>query len=158
MYFVVGLEGKEYGPAKMHQLRAWVAERRIMPSTMLRDERSHETVLAGSLSDLFPQSTRAMVDPAPVSQDRYEPKVYSSLKFLTKAEDAFPWGSIVRSFLAVALFWVLQGVGLIFGVFALITAVQCQRQGNKYGSLAIGVAVLALLVVGIGWFLRVQGA
>ncbi len=129
-----------------------------MPSTMLRDERSLETVLAGSLSDLFPQSNRALADSAPLSQDRYAPNVYSSLKFLTRAEDAFPWGSIVRSLLAVVLFWVLQGIGLIFGVFALITAIQCQRQGNKYGMLAIGVAVLALFVVGIGWYLKVRGA
>jgi hypothetical protein len=68
------------------------------------------------------------------------------------------WGVIIRSVLAVAVFFFLHGLGLIFSGYALYYAIQIQSSGSKYGVIAILIAVAALGIVGIGWMMRIQGA
>src|SRR5687767_928426 len=38
MYKVIGIDGKEYGPVSLEQLRQWIRERRINSETLLQAE------------------------------------------------------------------------------------------------------------------------
>ncbi|MEQ1822499.1 MAG: hypothetical protein ABL949_08315 [Fimbriimonadaceae bacterium] len=165
MYFVIGSDGSEYGPASIQQLQAWVTENRVTPLTMLKDANTGERTKAGSLMELFPSNPVFAPDSGPAKQDPYEANPYGqnyqnpyAATPVKMQDESFPWGSIIRSVAAVAVFFLLQGLGFIFGIYALVTAIQCQLSGNKYGPLAIIVAVIALGVVALGWFMRSQGA
>jgi hypothetical protein len=165
VYFVIGPDGSEYGPASIQQLQAWVAENRVTPLTMLKDSNTGERTKAGSLLELFPSNPVFAPDTGPVKQNPYEANPYGQnyqnpygTGSVKVQDDSFPWGSIIRSVAAVAVFFLLHGLGFIFGIYALVTAIQCQTSGNKYGPVAIAVAVIALGVVALGWFMRAQGA
>ena len=42
MYYILGGDGKEYGPASADQIREWIRERRANAQTRIRAENSTE--------------------------------------------------------------------------------------------------------------------
>jgi hypothetical protein len=73
------------------------------------------------------------------------------------ANDGMFWGAIVRSVLAVVMFFVFNGLGFIFGGYALYYAIRCHQSGNEKGKIAIAVAGLALASVLVGWMFKLSG-
>src|SRR5258708_3664261 len=54
-YYVIGDQGQKYGPAEVATLNQWVAERRLLPQTMLEDELSGGQIVASAVTGLnFP--------------------------------------------------------------------------------------------------------
>jgi hypothetical protein len=52
-YFVIAADGSRYGPADLNMLRAWVAQGRITPETLLEEESSRQRVPARMVAGLF---------------------------------------------------------------------------------------------------------
>ncbi|RYG23213.1 hypothetical protein EON82_14705 [bacterium] len=153
-YMVTGVDGKEYGPTDIATLKTWAAENRLAPHTMLRDFTTGQQMTAGSLTELFPASAAPGVLPVgmPYPRDGYQAAPVSQ----DHGGGAFAW-IIVRALLAVVLFFILKGLGLIIAAYTVASAVQLNGTGSKYGIPAIVISVLALVVVGIGWLLRLSG-
>jgi hypothetical protein len=155
-YMVTGPDGKEYGPASIDTLKEWVQDNRLRPESMLRDFHSGQVLPASQVPGLF-----AMAPPVAGNPYAYQqpPQTYTPPTYATTASsdgNGEFWGSIIRSVLAVAVFFALHGLGLIFAAYALYYAIQAKAHGNKYGTIAIIVASIALATVGIGWFLRIS--
>lgn len=64
-------------------------------------------------------------------------------------------GSIlIRCALALVLFFVLRGLGLIIAGYAVVYAFQLKGRGSKYGTMALVASILTLVLIGIGWIVR----
>ena len=149
-YIVMGSDGKEYGPVGFDELRLWVSENRLSPQTLLRDFNSGSTMAAQTIPGLFAAVAPQFHTP-PMTHDVAMPKA-------SKESMGPLWGVIVRSVLAVGVFFLLHGLGLVFGAYALYYAVQCKLDGYRYGWIAIFIALAAVAIVGIGWLLRLSGS
>lgn len=159
-YFVIGPDGAQYGPADVQTLRSWAEQNRLGPQTQLRDAATGQIVIANSVPGIFaapPAPGPAApglysAPPAPVNYPR------QTMAAPSNAGDGAFWGSIIRSVAALVFFFLLHGLGVIFAGYALYYAVQCKQHGNSKGGIAIGVAVFSLVVIIIGWVLRLGGA
>jgi len=73
-YFVIGADGQRYGPADIDTLVAWVAEGRIVGSTVLIERGTDRQLLASALPAIDAALRRAAVTgsggPAPVVVER----------------------------------------------------------------------------------------
>src|SRR4051812_28802481 len=70
MYFILGADGREYGPVTTEQLRQWIAENRANAQTRIRAEDTTQWQLLGELAEFAPQLsvvTPSSVAPAPFS-------------------------------------------------------------------------------------------
>ncbi len=154
---VMGPDGKEYGPANVALLKQWGEQNRISPQTMLRDFQTGQTMAASSVTGIFDT-----VAPPAVSPDPYV-SVYQ------RATTAVPLGydsqdsgkgeligSIVRSALGVLVFFLFRGIGLFLAAYAVVYAFRANSKGHRYGQLAIGISLLALVIVIIGWVFRLS--
>jgi hypothetical protein len=54
MYYIIGADGREYGPVTSEQLRQWIAEGRANAQSKVRAENSSEWKLLGEFTDLSP--------------------------------------------------------------------------------------------------------
>lgn len=159
-YMVTGADGKDYGPVTFAELQEWKNQERIGPDTRVRNFHTGQVLMASAVPGLFGAAPISAPMSAPVDWSQppapstYNPHAYSTAQGDGKKELLY---SILRSVLAVVFFFVLHGIGLIFGVYAVIYAFQCHSKGNKYGLLAIGISIAALIAVAIGWMLRMGG-
>lgn len=53
-------------------------------------------------------------------------------------------------------FFVLHGLGLVFGIYAVIYGFQAHSSGHKYGTVALVVSPVSMVAILIGWGLRLQ--
>ena len=67
-------------------------------------------------------------------------------------------GAIIRCCIAIALFFVFKWAGIISGIYAMVYAVQAKSKGHKYGTAAIIMASIVLLIVVVGNFLNFNGS
>lgn len=153
-YFVIGPDGQEYGPTNVDGLREWAAQNRLISTTMLKNVATGETVAASTIPGLFPSAPPAYPNysqpPTAVAYPRYQPPAQTS-----RGGSEYLWRSILYSLGAVLLFFVAHGFGLIFAAYSMYYAIQTQRDGSKYGVIAIVISAIALIAVGGGWILRV---
>jgi hypothetical protein len=152
-YFVIGADGKEYGPTTVDQIRTWTQEGRVTPQTMLKSFATGQTIPASSVNGLFPTT-------APPAAPVFAPPPGQRPQASYAANDDSPGvlvGVIIRSALGIVLFFFLHGIGLFVTGYGLYYAIQAQASGNKYGKIALVIAGLAFAAVGIGWILRMQG-
>lgn len=161
-YMVTGVDGKEYGPTDIATLKTWATEGRLARHSMLRDFLSGQTMRADSLPELFPPQAAPMgnVPPAaapyPRAGGEYRPVGNSVGAGGDFGGGAFA-GVLIRAGLGILLFFVMHGIGLLVASSGLITAVQLKSNGSKYGVPALIVSVIAVVVIGIGWALRLSG-
>lgn len=167
-YFVIGPDGREYGPAPLDSLRQWVNEHRVTPQTQLRCVETGVTSAASAVPGLFdpvaPVPPPAQAPHAPPSVGPYSSNPYGSPQGAyyrpTVNNDSMGplWGVIARSAAAIVFFFIFHGIGVIFAIYAMINAVQIKSNGSKYGWVAIGFAATALAAVVIGWIMRLGGS
>lgn len=163
---MIGPDGQEYGPASVDTLKQWVSENRLGPQSQLRSFSTGQLVLASSVPGLFaattPPPVAAPVQPAPVPGDWSQPASYASAatRPVTIGDDGKGevWGAIIRSVIALVLFFVFHGLGLIVGAYAVFYGYQALQSGHKYGIVAMVISCVAMAVIVIGWLLRLQGA
>jgi hypothetical protein len=74
----------------------------------------------------------------------------------SSSTDGMFWGAIIRSVLALVMFFIFNGLGFIFGGYALYYAIRCHKSGNEKGMIAIVVASLSLGAVLLGWMFKLN--
>lgn len=158
-YVVTGPDGIEYGPVTVDVLKTWAAEDRVRPNSMVRDFHTGQTMRASQIAGLF-STVSPTANPYSTSMPpvQHQPMTYATPTPHVESGNGEFWGSIVRSVLAVAVFFFLHGLGLVFAGYAMFYAIQAKSHGNRYGVLAIVVASVALLIVIVGWLLRFNGS
>ena len=161
-YFVIGPDGQEYGPASIDTLRQWVSENRVLPTTMLKSVQSGLTVAASTIGELFPPMRVAAPQSAPPGNWSQPPSDYPrNAGYVPQSMDdgkADLMWAIGRSVAALIFFFVLQGIGLFFAIYAVIYAFRAKEKGHRFGNLAVAISVVTLVIIGIGWALRLSGA
>ncbi len=154
-YYVRGTDGQEYGPVGIDQMKQWVLENRIYPDTQLRDYQTNEIKPARIVPGLFPNLPP--VQQIPGTYGAPAPGTYQ--KPYQGQDDIGPLvGVIIRSVLAIVLFFFLHGFGLVFAGYALFHSIRIAQSGSKYGVASIVIASIALVAVGVGWLLRLTGS
>lgn len=158
-FVVVGSDGKDYGPIAEDVLKVWVAEDRIRPDSTLKDFQTGRTLLAKDVPGLYgpPIQTPNYANPYSGTTSNYAPQSSYTAPTLKDSSDMGPlWGVVLRCAAALVLFFVLQGLGLVFSGFALFYAIKAKSEGNKYGLASIVIAAVTLAIVGTGWILRLK--
>jgi hypothetical protein len=158
-YFVLGSDGKEYGPADVDTLKLWVADGRLAPTTQLRDASTGQIMPASTIGGLFVATppVQAANYSQPPTQSYMAPN-FAAKPASTYDNSASPLiSAIFSSVLGLVFFFFLHGIGLIVTGFAIARAVQAQASGNKYGIACIAITVLAFCAIGVGWLLGLNG-
>jgi hypothetical protein len=165
-YMVVGPDGKEYGPASIDMLKQWATENRLQPTTQLRDFGSGQLIRASSLTEIFPsQAVATMPAPQgappagqwsqPPSPSNYaRPMPSQPVSGDSGAGDL--WGAIIRSAIALVLFFWLGRIGIFFAGYGLYYAIRAQSKGHKFGIVAIVISGITLAIVGLGLVLTLS--
>jgi len=164
-YMVIGSDGKEYGPAGIDVLKQWAADKRLLPTTQLRDFQTGQTLYASALTEIFPPAVTPTGPPPaggewtqpPAPSNYVRPAAVGNARMAvhdTGTSDF--WWAIVRSALALASFFIAHGLGVLFGGYALYYAVRSQQKGHKLGMVAIVISGVTLAAILIGWYFRVQ--
>jgi hypothetical protein len=156
-YLVAAPDGKEYGPVTLDQLREWVQQDRVRPDTQLKNFHTGQPMPASAVPGLFgvatpPPAANWSQPPAPGLA--YAPG-FQSARPADDGKGIF-FGVIARCALAIVLFFVLHGIGLIFSGYALFYAIQSKANGHKYGIASLAIASVTFVIILIGWVLRLQ--
>lgn len=128
---ITGADGREYGPVTFDQLREWKDDNRVGPNTQIRNFHTGQVLVASAVPGLF--AAPQVVAPAHWSQPPAPGSVvYNPAPQSIDDGKGELWHCIGRSILAVVLFFVLHGLGLIVGAYAMFYAIQCKAKGNRY--------------------------
>ena len=65
--WIVRVQGKEYGPVDLDELREWKGEGRLIRENEIREPGSERWILAGELPEIFADE---VAEPAPVATCR----------------------------------------------------------------------------------------
>lgn len=155
-YSVIGGDGKEYGPVEVAELKAWLAEGRISLESPVKDFMSSRVVSLAEIPGVVEQTPA----PAPTYAAPVPPQ-YTGYTRPTSAsgsdESITPFLLVLgRCALALGLFFVFHGIGLIIGAYALFAAIRLKSDESKYGIAAIVSAAITLLIIGAGWAMRLK--
>lgn len=155
-YMVIGFDGKEYGPSNFATLQSWVSEGRIQRDTKLRDFGTGRELTAADVTGLFDAAPAPSltVPPQPAAYPRAMPNYGVDVKETPGAV----LNVVLRCVAAIVFFFVFHGIGVVFAVYAMYYAIRLKSDGSKFGVVAIVLASLTLLAVGIGWAMRMNGA
>lgn len=157
---VLAPDGKEYGPASIDTLKEWAADNRLAPGSQLRDFHTGQVVTAASVREIFPPKAVETVAPPPTAGEWAQPPSASNYtrpmpNYVTEDNGMGDvWGALARSGLAILFFFVLHGFGIVFAGYGVYYAIQAQAKGHKLGWLALVIAGVTFLVIGVGWLFR----
>jgi hypothetical protein len=157
-YFVLGTDGTEYGPATIDTLKQWAVEGRVSPQTQLKSFATGQVVNAASVQGIFPPvgspaaSTVWANPPSP-----YQRPMGQSTQSNSDEGKGDVTAAIFRSVLALVFFFLFHGIGLIVAAYSVYYAFQAQAKGHRHGITAIAISVVTLIIIIIGWLLRLSG-
>jgi hypothetical protein len=178
-FYVLGSDGNQYGPADVPTLKQWALEGRIQPTTSVKNADTGDALAASGIPGLFPDYVAP--EPAPLavpesaapamtvgaaeagygSQDAYR-QSYSAQPRATQPVgalgDSFFWRAVIYSILALPLYFAFGGFAFFWAGCALFYGIRCKTCGDRRGPLAIGVAVICLVLIALGCFMRVGAA
>lgn len=156
-YYVLGDQGQKYGPADIDTLNAWIAEGRIVSTSMLEDAASGMQLAASSVQGLrfaptapppaAPQGgpTQNPYQQPPYQQSPYQQPQQPNYYTQTQSQDN---GPIILAFaLAVIspiLSFLLPIGGLFTALWGIRTAARARENGHPLGILAIAACVVAI--------------
>lgn len=130
-YFIHAVDGQVYGPVELDVVNQWIAEGRVVPTTLLQPESSQMRVAASTVPDLNWGSGQTF--------QAYTPQKLSTAKY----ELAGAWACFVAS---MVLCCMPIGVHLSLGIGGMILSVMAYRKGRAIALLAL---VLNLALVGL---------
>lgn len=133
MYYIIGADGKEYGPVTSEQLRQWIAEGRVNDQTKVRGESSAGWQEAGTLPELAPAMTGGSSRPA------------ASPAAATAKTSGLAIASLVCGILGIFTCGITALVGLILGIVALVKINNSQGRLSGRGFAIAGVVVSSVL-------------
>lgn len=163
-YFVVAQDGQKYGPADIAALNQWIAEGRILPTTMLEDSVSGARIVARALNGLiFPQDPSAPTafrpTPAPPGANPYStPSISQQYQMQQSYPRQQPWnqpapvnqGEIVAGWVCTCLtplIFCLCFVPFATAIFGLVIGLRLQRQGMGQGTVMMTLNMIWLLLL-----------
>lgn len=65
MYRMIGVDGKEYGPVTLEQLRQWMTEGRVFGQTLVKGEGTGGWIPAAQMPELFPAAVPPVLGSVP---------------------------------------------------------------------------------------------
>ncbi|HLP00084.1 MAG TPA: hypothetical protein VK171_15925 [Fimbriimonas sp.] len=148
-YTVRGSDGVDYGPVDLQTLKAWAADGRVFPDTLITDGLTNRQALAKDFSEigLTIPSVPAVYSEPPQAQPY--PRGYSVPNDSTRL-----WGIIVWLALAVVLGFFTRSGGLIITGLNIVTAVRANANDDKYGVWCLVVAIGGFLAILLWTYLK----
>ncbi len=159
-------DGQRYGPATVQHLNQWIAEGRVLPSTLLEDELTGTRSVAQSLIglDFGPQMGGATPQTPPQphqawpssAHPAYRPHSFNQPYAMAPLDRS---GSLVTvSYIlgGVALLsWCSPGLQILLVLTTLVTSIIARMKGERGSGCALGFAIIVLAVI-VGAFLLFQ--
>ncbi len=132
-YFILAPDGQPYGPADIPTINQWIAEGRILPTTLLQPEGSTMRVAASTIDGLVWGANQTF--------QAYTPQAVSTGRLELRASWVCLAGSLVLCCLPV-------GFHVVAGIAGILFAVIAYRKGNQIAlaSLVLNLLLLALIV------------
>jgi len=132
-YFVHAPDGQQYGPADIPTINLWIAEGRLLPTTLLQPEGSTMRVAASTIDGLAWAENQTF--------QAYTPQSVSTGRLELRASWVCLAGSLILCCLPV-------GFHVVAGIAGVLFAVIAYRKGNQVAlaSLVLNLLVLALVV------------
>ncbi|MBS1716919.1 MAG: hypothetical protein JSS72_04210 [Armatimonadetes bacterium] len=153
-YFVLDQQGNRYGPADIATLDKWVAEGRIVPTTILVDAATGQQVRAMDVPML--QMTFAQNPQMPGSQFPAGHNVPSAFNQYPRGYGQNPYpapgygsGEYTASLVLSGFSMICcgGGIGMVTSILALVLAVMAKQKGHPNARTAMFVAFFALGLV-----------
>jgi hypothetical protein len=161
-------DGSQSEPADVETLRRWMNEGRVTTSTPIQNSDTGEWTKADRIPGLLPPITAPSPVGSSVAASPYYAPPVEHLSAIGHSEpqpvrrgsvdNGLFWGAIVRSVLALVMFFIFNGLGFVFGGYAVYYAIRCHQSGHEKGLLAVIVASLSLGAVLLGWMVRLGNA
>jgi hypothetical protein len=148
-YFVLGADGKEYGPCDFGTLTQWARDNRLQPQSPVREVATGRSYTAAEIPGLFIPAAAPHMMPGQQSYNSQMPTMARQ----PNIGAALLWAFLDPT-LAVVFFYFLHGIGLIFAVFGIINAVRVFKAKHSLGIPALIFAIVCFGIVLTGWILR----
>jgi hypothetical protein len=167
LYYVITDDGNRYGPADVETLSGWIAEGRLLPTTLLEEEGSGARIAASAVPGLnFPPPPMAAPGAPPSAGASSNPysapggaapgsSPYSAPPGAQYQRPGIPYGGdngqgdVTISWIAAVASLVLAcccGLGLVSGVVGIIFANRAKAKGNP-GAAAPQVFSIVMTVI-----------
>ncbi|MEI7575955.1 MAG: hypothetical protein WCK51_03610 [Armatimonadota bacterium] len=132
-YFIHAPDGQQYGPADLNVINQWIAEGRIVPTTLLQPESSSMRIAASTIDGLIWAENQTF--------QAYTPQSVSTGRLELRASWVCLAGSLVLCCLPM-------GFHVVAGIAGVLFAVVAYRKGNQVAlaSLILNLLLLALVV------------
>ena len=137
-YYIHGVDGQIYGPAELDGINLWIAEGRVVPTTLLQPEGTESRIAASTLPGLKWAEGQTF--------EAYTPQVLRTARY----ELAGAWICFGASIILCCFPF---GVHLSLGVGGIILSVLAYRKGRSVAMVAL---VLNLIVVGLFLWMRLR--
>jgi type II secretory pathway pseudopilin PulG len=134
MYYIVGADGKEYGPISLEQLKQWANEGRANSQTKVRRDSSMEWQPLGMLPEF--SSPQARSSPPPISS-----VPASSMHSTAQKTSGMAITSLVVSLLGVLTCGFTGPIGVILGIVSLSKINKSRGTLGGNGLAIAGIAV-----------------
>lgn len=165
-------------------LKTWADQSRVLPETVVIDQLSGITGPARTVSGLFPEAANSPAAAPPVessppsagsntdyhgeSGQNYGGQFQQPPSPYPRESGSYPGGDVKVSpwplvmviawcALALVMFFVFRGFGIIIAGFTIFDGIKMKGRGHPHGNIAIALAVLTTAIIGVGWVLRVGG-
>lgn len=146
---VIGADGKEYGPIDFMTLAQWAKDDRVRPNSMVKEFSTGRTMQAAEVPGLFVPAASG-----PQSAPYYRPNAPGATPYQPQPvvvnTGAFA-RSLVYAGLSLVSFFLLHGLGLVFGGFSIMYAFRSKSEGHPNALLAIIGSIVCTLIVVAGW-------
>ena len=163
MYFLIGGDGKEYGPKGAMEVREWIAEGRLNAQSQIKPQGEEEWVQLSSLlefaADLNPQAVTP--SPAPVSlpplpQPATHPAPPAAYTPTPKTgSNPMAMAGMICGIISLATLCCCYGLpfnilGLVFSLIGLSQIkANPQQQGKGMAKAGLICSILSILLIGI---------
>jgi hypothetical protein len=140
-YYIHGVDGQVYGPVELDGINQWIAEGRVVPTTLLQPEDSQMRVAASTIPGLTWLDNQTF--------KTYTPQILSTAKY----ELSGAWACIAASIILCCL--PSFGAHITLGLGGLILSVMAYRKGRVWALIPL-ILNLFLIVFWI-WTRRMTG-
>ena len=161
MYFLIGGDGKEYGPKAAVEVREWIAEGRLNAQSQIKPQGETEWVQLGSLLEFAadlnpPAAARAPLPPLQHPSAHQPPPTYAAAAASTaRPTNGFAIAGMVLGIISIMTTYPCCGIpfnilGIIFSGVALTQFKANPKQDGKGMAIAgLICSILSVLLIGI---------
>jgi hypothetical protein len=148
-YYVLGSDGKEYGPCDFATLTTWARDNRLQPQSPVREAETGRSYKAVEVPGLFVPAAAPQMMPGQQPHNRLMTPMAQPFTPST----ALLW-AFLDPILGLIFFFFLHGIGVIFAIFGVIYAGRVLSAKHRLGVPALVFSVVCLGVIIVGWLYR----